>query len=334
MDSTNRRARFGRAALLAGSAALAGAGAFAIAQSAAGAFLPHDVAWLGMTADQLRRYDGGRVVAFMFHDRVAFGGTLLAVATLYSWLTIGPLARGERWAWWAIVASVVAGFVTFLAYLGTGYLDTWHGVATLLLLPVFAVGITASRPSSSGSARPPPHLVPPWLPQAARAGSGRRLAGLVLTILASVGMIAAGATILGVGATTVFVPQDLAYIGTQLCSITAISDRLVPLIAHDRAGFGGGLLATGIVATAIAVFAPPTPSRWRVLALAGTFGFAAAIGVHVAIGYVDPTHLGLAVAGAAVLLLGLVLTAPAYRSSWLTLAVGRPSAGRGSSPGP
>jgi hypothetical protein len=38
----------------------------------------------------------------------------------------------------------VVGFLTFLAYLGYGYLDTWHGVATLFLLPVFGVGLLRS----------------------------------------------------------------------------------------------------------------------------------------------------------------------------------------------
>ena len=41
-------------------------------QSIAGAFLPHDVAWLGMSPAELGRYRDGRIVAFMFHDRVGW----------------------------------------------------------------------------------------------------------------------------------------------------------------------------------------------------------------------------------------------------------------------
>jgi hypothetical protein len=175
----------------------------------------------------------------------------------------------------------------------------------------------------------------PWLAVAARQPWTWRLAGPVLTALAGVGMVVAGITILGVGATIVFVPQDLAFIGAQRCDIAAISDRLVPLIAHDRTGFGGGLLATGVAAAAIATFGPPTASRWLALAVAGGLGFAAAIGVHLAIGYTEVTHLGPAVLGALVLLAGLALSALwPQSSSWLTEAVGNPSAGRGSSPGP
>ena len=73
---------------------------FGIGQSLAGGFLPHDEAWLGMTAAELADHHGGRVVGFMFHDRVSFGGTLIAVVTLYAWLIRSPQAAGTRWAWW------------------------------------------------------------------------------------------------------------------------------------------------------------------------------------------------------------------------------------------
>ena len=119
-----------------------------------GAFLPHDTAWLGMTADELGHHHGGRIVGFMFHDRVSFGGTLLAVAVLYVWLARGPIRGGRRWAWWTLAASATAGFLSFLAWLGYGYLDVWHAVGTLLLLPVVAVGLAGTRP------------VPAWPPEA------------------------------------------------------------------------------------------------------------------------------------------------------------------------
>ena len=42
------------------------------------------------------------------------------------------------------------------------------------------------------------------------------------------------------GATEVFVAEDLAFMNLSRKSINAINDRLISLIAHDRAGFGGG----------------------------------------------------------------------------------------------
>jgi hypothetical protein len=50
------------------------------------------------------------------------------------------------WAWWSLLFSGAIGFSAFLTYLDQGYLDTWHGVATVFLLPVFAAGLWRSRP--------------------------------------------------------------------------------------------------------------------------------------------------------------------------------------------
>jgi hypothetical protein len=59
-------------------------GWFAIFQSMTGYFLPQDVHALGFDAHQLADAANIRVVHFMFHDRVAFGGTLLAIGCAYS----------------------------------------------------------------------------------------------------------------------------------------------------------------------------------------------------------------------------------------------------------
>src|SRR5258708_16231639 len=81
----------------------------------------------------------------MVHDRVSFGGVLIAIGVMYLWLAEFPLRRRESWAWWALVISGGAGFLSFLAYLGYGYLDTWHGAATLGLLPLFIAGLVRTR---------------------------------------------------------------------------------------------------------------------------------------------------------------------------------------------
>jgi len=71
----------------------------------------------------------------MIHDRATFGGVLIAIGTLYLWLAEFPFRRGDAWAWWTLLLSGFVGFLSFLGYLGYGYLDSWHGIATLLLLP-------------------------------------------------------------------------------------------------------------------------------------------------------------------------------------------------------
>jgi len=284
--------------------ALVLSGVFALFLAATGHFLPHDEQFLGMTAKQLCALHGCRIVHFMYHDRGAFGGSIIAIGTLYLWLAAVPLARREPWAWWAMLASGGVGFASFLTYLGYGYLDTWHGAATLVLLPCYAWGMAATwrtldRPRHA-RALLRPGTRPPW---ASAPGAGR--ACLLLTAVA---LLAAGAVIMTVGMTRVFVPQDLAFMGLGPAELHAINPRLVPLIAHDRAGFGGGLFATGLTVLLCVWCARPSRSLWQALLFAGVAGFATAIGVHPLIGYTDPTHLAPAVLAATLFAAGLVLT--------------------------
>src|SRR5882672_4552505 len=147
MDSLYRRSYLaavigdGRPFLMVVGSMLILCGAFALFLSAPGNFLPHEIRFLGMTAQALCAVNQCRIVHFMFHDRVAFGGSLIAIGSLYLWMAEFPLRNGEAWAWWLFVLSGLAGFGSFLAYLGYGYFDTWHGMATLLLLPCYAFGL-------------------------------------------------------------------------------------------------------------------------------------------------------------------------------------------------
>ena len=54
----------GRPLLLLVAGGIAFAGGFAVFLAATGQFLPHDIAWLGMTADQLDQHADGRIVDF------------------------------------------------------------------------------------------------------------------------------------------------------------------------------------------------------------------------------------------------------------------------------
>jgi len=108
--------------------------------------------------------------------------------------------------------------------------------------------------------------------------------------------------------TSVFVPQDLTYIGLKLEELNNINERLVPLIAHDRAGFGGGVCCCGVTLIFAVWCGTPSANLWRVLVLVGIIGFGTAIGVHPAIGYNDAVHLAPAVLGAGLFLAGLALT--------------------------
>lgn len=280
------------------------AGGFALFLSATSHFLPHDTAYLGQDAAGLCRFHNCRVVHFMFHDRVAFGGTLIAIGLLYLWLVTFPLRAGEAWAWWTFLLSGGAGFASFLTYLGYGYLDIWHGVATLFLLPCFVMGLiktypTLTLPKSIRSLWQPAVQLP-WL-----SGDGLGRAAL---LGAALGLVSAGLTIMLVGMSVVFVPQDLTYMGVVPPDLEAISPRLVPLIAHDRAGFGGGLCSAGIAMFFSIWCGRPSKSLWQVLALAGLAGFGCALGVHFAVAYIDLIHLLPAYLGALVYSAGLAFS--------------------------
>jgi len=294
----------GRPLILVTGLCLVLSGTFAFFLSAMGQFLPHDVDFLGMTPEALCAVNECRIVHFMFHDRVSFGGALVAIGVLYLWLAVFPLARGEAWSWWLLALSGVLGFGSFLAYLGYGYLDTWHGAATMALLPCFIVGLYRAKsliPRGSN----PRVLLRPSIPLDWRSSLGMGRLALLATAL---GLIGGGATILTVGVTTVFVPQDLAYMGMAASEFDAVNPRLVPLIAHDRAGFGGGVLTCGVLVLFCVWCGRPSRALWQALCVAGTIGFSTAIGVHPLIGYTDSTHLAPAVLGGVSFLVGITFT--------------------------
>jgi hypothetical protein len=261
-----------------------------------------------MTAADLCAVADCRVVQFMFHDRVAWGGSLIAVALLYFWLAAFPLREGARWAWAALASSGALGFGSFLAYLGYGYLDTWHGAATLALLPLFLAGLWRSRRMATRTERPwlrtQEGLSAPWLLRWGRYG----------IIATGGGMALAGGVILFLGTTDVFVAEDLAFMGVTRADLDAINPRLVPLIAHDRAGFGGGLATAGLLVGWSAWFARPHRAFHQAIGLAGAIGFGGAIGTHFVEGYLNVMHLAPAFAGAGLFVVSIAAELAGGRS--------------------
>jgi hypothetical protein len=286
---------------------LALSGLFAILQSLSGQLLPQDSHAIGMDASALMHAGNARLLGFMFHDRVAYGGTILSIGAGYLWLAAFPLQRRAVWAWCALAFSGTVGFLAFLTYLGRGYLDTWHGVATLFLLPVFVAGLWRSRPDRFSLRylrleKPNEHC--PF------AKWGRLLLGAC-----AVGLILAGFTIAIFGMTTVFVPSDLRFVGLDVSALDRISSSLVPVIAHDRAGFGGGLCSIGFLLLFMARYAELSRNFVEIVAVMGFAGFGAAIGVHFIVGYRDFLHLLPAFMGSVIFILAVVFLWIAWRKS-------------------
>jgi hypothetical protein len=318
----------GRPLLLVVAGGLLFAGGFALFLAAAGEFLPHDIGYLGMSADDLCDVAGCRIVDFMIHDRAAFGGTLLGLGVVYVWLTVFPLAAGEQWAWWVWLVSGTVGFLSFLSYLGYGYLDTWHGLATLALLPAYVGGMARSR-----------RLVGPldvrtllrhggWLARRDRFALGR-----AVLVVGAAATALGGLVVLRVGLGDTFVPEDLEFMGLTADRLAALNPRLVPLLAHDRAGFGGGVFTLGLTTLLCLWCAGPSRHLHQAVALSGAASLTAALGVHFVVGYTDPWHLLPAVAAASALVVGLAIHHPGVladdAAGGVPVAERRPTEGAG-----
>lgn len=292
---------------------LALSGVFAIFLSVTQTFLPHDVAFLGMPPRALCDLHQCRIVHFIFHDRVSFGGTLIAIGILYLWLLEFPLRHGEEWAWWTLLLSGTVGFLSFPAYLLFGYLDTWHAVATAALLPFFVAGIWKTRTLIAQPRQGLRGLFYSELPLSlhTRAGFGR-----LCLMFVGASMALAGSVICILGSTVVFVPQDITYMDFRPAELNAISPHLIPLIAHDRAGFGGGLACCGLMILLTLWKSPQSRALWQALLGGGVAGFGCAIGVHYSMGYLSVSHLTPAWIGAVIYTIGIVCYFPADASAF------------------
>lgn len=264
--------------------------------------LPYDEQFVGMTCAQLREVNP-RLLPFMAHDRVTLAGTMTALGTAYIGLALGAIRRGQHWAQVAVLNSAGLGFLTFFFFLGYGYLDALHAFVTGVLFQFLLLAVYADLGPTARPEPPPPRSDRAW-----------RLAlwGQLLMILHAVAIATAGTVIGGFGMTVVFVPEDLEFMRTTSDAIRIANPRLLPLIAHDRATFGGMLICSGVVQLLTGLWGIRAGQSWLwwTLALAGVAGYAPAIAVHFAVGYTDLGHLVPAFAGLIAYLAGLVLLAP------------------------
>jgi hypothetical protein len=114
-----------------------------------------------------------------------------------------------------------------------------------------------------------------------------------------------------VGSSGVFVESDLAFLGASRDSLRLLHPNLVPLIAHDRATFGGMLLASGIgmLTTTLWGFRRGERWLWWTFGLAGFPAYFAALWIHHDIAYTDHFHLSPVFIGLALHIAGWALSA-------------------------
>lgn len=273
---------------------VAGLGAAAITLGPV--LLWYDRDFLGMGLDELHALNA-HLVPFLQHDRITMAGTMIAIGVLYAGLAVGGLRRGWVWARNAYLASGWIGFPSLLYFLGFGFLEPLHTAVTVVLLPMFLLA-TWRAP-----------VRPQWtvLPEGPERERREALLGQLLVLCTGVGLFVGGAVVSVVGLTDVFVPSDLVFLHLEPGELSA---RLASFVAHDRAGFGGALMAAAVAIILLSAWGWRRGESWVwwSLAAAAVFGFLPALLVHGVIHYTDFLHL-------APVFVGVVLTAVA-----LTLA--------------
>jgi dihydroorotate dehydrogenase len=262
--------------------------------------LLYDEAFVGMSREELVAVNP-RLLAFMAHDRVSLAGTMVAIGVMYVGLSLIGVCRGLHWAQQSVFISAFTGFASFFLFLGFGYLDPFHAFVTAVLFQLLLLGVHSRLGIHTPTTAP--------LLRGDRAWRWS-LWGQFLLIIHGFALLSAGAAISVIGITQVFVPEDLEFMQTTAEALRASNPRLVPLVAHDRATFGGMLLASGWVFLLPALWGYRNGSAWLwwTFLTAGLAAYGAAIGVHFAVGYTNLMHLLPAFAGLLLFLVGLGLS--------------------------
>jgi dihydroorotate dehydrogenase len=262
---------------------LLGGGVLALAIASTRVVLPYDEALSGLSRDQLAAINP-RLLDFMKHDRVTLAGTMLAVGIQYAALAAFGIRRGWHWAYVTVGASSLAGFFTFFAFLGFGYFDPFHAWVSAVLLQLTLLAMIGHLPPPAPAALPDLHDDEPW-----RSHQW----GQLLWIIHAVALVTAGVVITTIGMTTVFIPEDLEFLGATAEALVSAHPQLRPLVAHDRATFGGMLIACGIATLLTSLWGFRRGQRWLwySLMLAGNLAYLAAIAVHMNVGYTSHLHL-------------------------------------------
>ncbi|SFB52127.1 Dihydroorotate dehydrogenase [Cohnella sp. OV330] len=263
--------------------------------------LPYDLSFLHMKREELIAFNG-HLIHFMSHDRITLSGTMISIGILYYQLAKHGLRDGLHWAKTAVTASCMVGFPSFFLYLGYGFFDPVHAAAAIILLPLFLLSLRRNpdQPFRGSVSRVNDRI---WK---------RAMWGQLCFVVLGVSLAVGGLTIAAIGVTHVFVPTDLTFMGVTPEELDAFNPRLIPLIAHDRAGFGGALFSDAVVLLITALWGIQSGERWlwRTLLFGGMPAFFAALSVHYGIGYIDFIHLLPAWFAFALYVVGLILLYP------------------------
>jgi dihydroorotate dehydrogenase len=275
-------------------------GLLALLFSLTSILLPYDELFLGMNREDIWAYNE-RIMLFMAHDRMTLAGTMISGGIVYMNLAKHGVKQQLKWAKQAIDAPAILGFLGIFLFIGFGYFDWLHLIFWLVLLPFYMYGFIKTKgisgtPSSSNRRN---HSI--WKAS---------LLGQFLFVVLGFSFVLGGIVISSFGVTSVFVPTDLLYLCMTPDQLQDFNSKLIPVIAHDRAGFGSALLSVGLLVLLLALWGFQQGKKWiwRTFLFGGLPAFIAGIYVHYAIGYTSFIHLLPAYFAIGLYLGGLVMT--------------------------
>jgi hypothetical protein len=280
--------------------AMAAGGIAALGLALTRVLLPYDEHYLGLTSAMLER-TMPRVFDFMAHDRATLSGVMLGLGWLYASLGWNGVRTGRHGAKTAVIASALFGFASFFSFFGFGYFDTLHAFVAVLLFQ-FTIQIMVGKEGGAEKS----------VIRSDEEDGSWRLAqwGQLFWVVHAAGLLIAGIVILGIGMTSVFVSEDLGFLCMTAQQAQELGERMIGVIAHDRASLGGMLLACGVAMLLPVLWCFRRGEAWLWWAIAGLGlpAYLAALGVHFKVGYTDWRHMVPAVIGFGLWLGGLALS--------------------------
>ncbi len=245
--------------------------------------LPYDEQYLGIQKEEIQEFNH-HLFHFMSHDRICLAGVMISAGFMFMQLSYHGIRKGEHWAKKAYVIAASLGFLNIFYFMGFGYFDKLHFLYYVIILPFFLYGLYQSRNLTTGSKGLNLYNTLSWK---------KSQLGQSLFVISGMCLLSAGIVISIIGMNGVFVKEDLMFFALTPEQITAFNDKLISLIAHDRAGFGGALISEGFLLLTIALWGYREGSKWVwwTLLLGGLPGFLTGVGTHFMIGYDNHFHL-------------------------------------------
>lgn len=275
-------------------------GLLALIFSMTSVILPYDEAFLQLTREQLIAVNP-RIIYFMAHDRMTLAGTMISGGILYMQLARYGVKYGIHWARRAINLAGMTGFLGILFFIGYGYFDWLHALFWIVLAPTFYLGWKKTKGISEVTASRNRRNHPKWK---------KALYGQLSFTVLGFSFVIGGIVISTIGITSVFVSTDILYICMTPEQLNSLTEKLIPVIAHDRAGFGGALISVGLLVLTLSLWGFHQGERWvwYTFLIGGIPAFSAGLLTHYIIGYTIFIHLLPAYFAFILYLIGLVLS--------------------------